>query len=82
MAGNQQDLMPCGGVEQQAFHLRQACLVAVDQSVVEDDERGVTGFLEQVGVGQTASRRCAAAWSILPPWQCNLIMIVDVGRFD
>jgi len=52
MAGEHQHLVPVGRVVQHALHLLQPVFVGVHQRVVQDQQGGAAGGLQQVGVGQ------------------------------
>lgn len=50
MAGEDQHLMPLRRVVQHPFHLPQPVVIGVHQSIVQDQQGGPAGFLQQVGV--------------------------------
>src|SRR5690606_5349510 len=52
LAGEQQDLVAPGRVVDDAFHGLQPVVIAVDQHVVQDQQRGPAGLLQQVRIGQ------------------------------
>ncbi len=55
MAGEQQHLMTLGRIEEHPLHLRKALLIAMYQSIVEDDQGRPPRLLQQVGIGQAGS---------------------------
>src|SRR5690625_1003471 len=56
MTGKQQNLMPLRGIVNNTLHLLEAVCIRVDQCVIEDDERWLAGFLEQVSIGKSADK--------------------------
>lgn len=52
VAGKDQYLMPLRCVVEHALHAGEAVVVGVDQGVVEDQQGGFAGLLQQIGVGE------------------------------
>ena len=54
MASEKQDLVPCCAIKDDSFHLLQSHRVTVDKGIIEHEESRSAGFLEQVGIRETA----------------------------